>query len=60
MSLAANARLGHYEIIAPLGAGGRGEVYLAKDTRLDRRIALKLLPAEFTKDADRLRRFEPE
>ena len=60
MSLAVGAHLGHYQIIARLGAGGRGEVYLAEDTNLDRKVALKLLSAEFTKDADRVRRFEPE
>src|SRR5262245_36697852 len=60
MSLAAGAHLGHYEIIAPLGAGGMGEVYLAKDTKLDRNVALKLLPSEFTKDAGRVRRFIQE
>src|SRR5205085_9623875 len=52
--------IGHYRIAAPLGAGGMGEVYLAHDTRLGRQIALKFLPADYTKDADRLRRFEQE
>ena len=49
--------VGHYQILAPLGKGGMGEVYLAKDTTLDRKVALKLLLAEFTGHKDRLRRF---
>jgi serine/threonine protein kinase len=53
-------RIAHYEIVALLGSGGMGEVYLAHDTRLGREIALKLLPAQFTTDKDRLRRFEQE
>ena len=52
-----NTTLSHYRIIAKIGAGGMGEVYLAEDTRLDRKVALKLLPAEFTQDEDRVRRF---
>src|SRR5437762_779994 len=60
MTIAAGTRLDRYEIISPLGAGGMGEVYLAIDTRLDRRVALKLLPAQFTTDADRMRRFVQE
>ena len=52
--------IGHYRIIALLGSGGMGEVYLAQDTVLGRKVALKLLPASFTKDTERLRRFEQE
>ena len=51
---------GHYEIISTLGVGGMGEVYLAQDSSLGRQIALKLLPAEFTRDSDRVRRFQQE
>jgi eukaryotic-like serine/threonine-protein kinase len=58
--LSTNITLSHYRIVAPLGAGGMGEVYLAEDTRLKRKVALKLLPAELTADADRVRRFEQE
>jgi serine/threonine protein kinase/Tol biopolymer transport system component len=53
-------RIGHHEIIALLGAGGMGEVYLAHDTRLGRKVALKLLPPLFTNDPERLRRFQRE
>lgn len=60
MPLAAGARLGPYEIIAPLGAGGMGEVYRARDSRLDRQVAVKILPAAWAQDGDRLRRFEVE
>src|SRR5512138_2761245 len=60
MSLSAGARLGPYEILAPLGAGGMGEVYRAKDPRLGREVAIKVLPATLSQDADRLRRFEQE
>jgi Tol biopolymer transport system component len=60
MALAAGTRLGPYEILAPLGAGGMGEVYKAKDTRLGREVAVKVLPASFLDDPDRLRRFELE
>ncbi len=58
--LAANTLLSHYRILSKIGAGGMGEVYLAEDTRLDRRVAIKLLPADFAKDEDRIRRFEQE
>jgi Tol biopolymer transport system component len=60
MSLTAGTKLGPYEIVAPLGAGGMGEVYRAKDARLGRDVALKILPESFARDADRLRRFEQE
>src|SRR5262244_1635234 len=60
MAIATGSRFNHYEIIAPLGAGGMGEVYLAEDPRLGRQVAIKVLPVEFAKDADRLRRFEQE
>ncbi|MGH9854367.1 MAG: serine/threonine-protein kinase, partial [Blastocatellia bacterium] len=60
MTITTGARLDHYQILAPLGAGGMGEVWRARDTRLNREVAIKLLPAEFAKDADRLKRFEQE
>jgi serine/threonine protein kinase len=60
LSLSPGARLGPYEIVAPLGAGGMGEVYRARDTRLGREVAIKVLPEEVGHDADRLRRFEQE
>jgi eukaryotic-like serine/threonine-protein kinase len=60
MTLATGRKLGPYEILAPLGAGGMGEVYLAEDTRLGRKIALKVLPPAFTQNPDRVRRFERE
>src|SRR5712692_8596627 len=60
MTLVPGTRLGPYEILAPLGAGGMGEVYRARDTRLGRDVAVKVLPAEFSADAERLRRFEQE
>ena len=58
--LSANTVLSHYRVLTPLGSGGMGEVWLAQDTRLDRQVALKLLPSEFTQDADRVRRFMQE
>src|SRR5437762_4095017 len=58
--LAAHTPLSHYRILSKIGAGGMGEVYLAADTKLDRKVALKLLPAEFTQDEDRVRRFVQE
>ena len=53
-------RIAHYEITAPLGAGGMGEVYLARDARLEREVAVKLLPARFSGNADSLARFRRE
>ena len=60
MALASGTRLGPYEILAALGAGGMGEVYRARDTKLNRDVALKVLPAAFTADADRVARFKRE
>jgi hypothetical protein len=60
MTLSAGTKLGPYEILAPIGAGGMGEVYRARDTRLERTVALKILPRHFADDADMRRRFERE
>ena len=60
MALSPGTKLGPYEIIAPIGAGGMGEVYRAQDTRLDRTVAIKILSSTFSADSDRLRRFEQE
>ena len=60
MSLAPATKLGPYEIVGPLGAGGMGEVYRAKDARLGRDVAIKVLPSDVAADSDRLTRFERE
>ncbi|MEE9292004.1 MAG: protein kinase, partial [Acidobacteriota bacterium] len=60
MSLSAGTRLGSYEILSPLGAGGMGEVYRAKDSKLGREVAIKVLPDAFSKDPERLARFDQE
>src|SRR5437660_7428030 len=60
MRVASGTKLGPYEVIAPLGAGGMGEVWRARDTRLSREVAIKVLPAEVAADPSRLKRFEKE
>jgi serine/threonine protein kinase/TolB-like protein/Flp pilus assembly protein TadD len=60
MMLSTGTQLGRYEIRSPIGAGGMGEVYLGHDVQLDRPVAIKLLPPQFTQDEDRLRRFKQE
>jgi Tol biopolymer transport system component len=60
LTLSPGTKLGPYEVAAPIGAGGMGEVYRAKDARLKRDVAIKVLPATYSSDADRLRRFEQE
>src|ERR1700716_607724 len=60
MAISAGTRLGPYEILAPLGAGGMGEVYRARDPRLGRDVAIKVLPANVASDPERLARFEQE
>jgi len=60
MPLEAGIKLGPYEIVSPIGEGGIGEVWQARDTKLDRDVALQVLPEAFTSDPDRLARFERE
>ena len=60
MALTSGTKLGPYEIIAPIGAGGMGEVYQALDTRLDRTVAIKIVPSHLSNDAPRRQRFERE
>ena len=60
MPLSNGSRLGSYEIVSPLGAGGMGEVYRARDSKLARQVALKVLPDAFARDPDRMARFERE
>ena len=60
MSLSAGTRLGPYHLLAPIGAGGMGEVYRARDPRLEGDVAIKVLPAAWCTDAERLQRFEQE
>src|SRR5438876_6317264 len=60
MVLALGARVGPYEIVSPLGAGGMGEVYRARDRKLDRDVAIKILPEALAADPDRIARFERE
>ncbi len=58
MPLTVGDRLGHYDVTAKIGEGGMGQVYRARDTKLDRHVALKVLPEAFTQDPERLARFE--
>src|SRR6201997_3160717 len=60
MSLAPGSKLGPFEILAPIGVGGMGEVYRARDTKLKREVALKVLPEAFARDPDRMARFQRE
>ena len=60
MPISPGSRLGPYEILSPIGAGGMGEVYKAKDTRLDRTVAVKVLPAQLSSSAESRQRFERE
>ena len=60
MTISPGVRLGPYQVLSPLGAGGMGEVFRARDTKLNRDVALKLLPEAFAADKDRLTRFRRE
>src|SRR5436190_17774389 len=60
MSIAPGTKLGRYEVRSKIGEGGMGEVYLAEDSRLHRKVALKVLPADLAANKDRMRRFEQE
>ncbi len=60
MHLSGGDKLGSYEILAPIGAGGMGEVYRARDSKLEREVAIKVLPAALARDPERLTRFERE
>ncbi len=60
MGLDSGIKLGPYEILSPIGAGGMGEVYLANDSKLDRKVAIKVLPESMTRDKERVARFERE
>ncbi len=60
MALTPGTRLGVYEVVAPIGEGGMGEVYRARDTKLDRDVAIKILPDAFAADPERLARFQRE
>jgi serine/threonine protein kinase len=60
VTITAGSRFGPYEVVAPLGAGGMGEVYRARDSRLGREVAIKVLPATLASDPERLKRFEKE
>ncbi len=59
-NLSDNSRIAHYQVVSKIGAGGMGEVYLADDTKLGRKVAIKFLNEEFSRDADKLRRFVQE
>ena len=60
MTLTSGSRIGPYEIMSPLGSGGIGEVYRARDLKLKREVAIKILPEEFSRDPDRVSRFQRE